>query len=49
MKRHFPGALKAKFVGSNGQHELRGEPLRELQDIAATWHTEPLLQPIAAG
>jgi len=49
MKRHFPAALKARFVGSNGQHELRGEPLRELQEIAASWQTEPLLQPATAG
>ena len=42
MRRHFPAAVKANFVGSNGQHELRGEALRELHQIADTWPMEPL-------
>ena len=44
MKRHFPAAVRANFVGSNGQQELRGEALRELQQIAAAWPMEPLVQ-----
>ncbi len=44
MRRHFPSAVKANFVGSNGQQELRGEVLRELQQIASSWPTEPLVQ-----
>jgi hypothetical protein len=43
MKRHFPSAVRANFVGSNGQQELRGEALRELQQIASTWRIEPLV------
>jgi hypothetical protein len=49
VKRHFPAALRANFVGANGQHELRGEALRELQQIAGTWPMEPLVQPSVAG
>jgi hypothetical protein len=48
MKRHFPAAVRANFVGPNGQHELRGESLRELEHIAGTWQMEPLLQSTAA-
>jgi len=44
MKRHFPAAVRANFVGSNGQQELRGEALRELQQVAGTWSMEPLVQ-----
>jgi hypothetical protein len=47
MKRHFPAAVKANFVGSNGQQELRGEPLRELQEIAGIWKMEPLVESAA--
>ena len=43
MRRHFPAAVRADYVGSNGQHELRGEALRELQMIAGTWPLEPLV------
>ena len=43
MRRHFPAAVKANFVGSNGQQELRGEVLRELQQITGTWELEPLI------
>ena len=45
MRRHFPAAVRANFVGSNGQQELRGEALRELQQIAGAWPMEPLVQP----
>jgi hypothetical protein len=48
MKRHFPAAVRANFVGPNGQHELRGESLRELERIAGTWQMEPLLKSAAA-
>lgn len=44
MRRHFPAAVRANFVGANGQHELRGEALRELQQIAESWPMEPLVQ-----
>jgi hypothetical protein len=44
MRRHFPAAVRANFVGSNGQQELRGEALHELQQIAGTWQMEPLVQ-----
>jgi hypothetical protein len=43
MRQHFPAAVRAKFVGANGQQELRGEPLRQLQQIASTWALEPLV------
>ena len=43
MREHFPAAVRAKFVGQNGQQELRGEPLRQLQKIAETWPLEPLV------
>jgi hypothetical protein len=43
MRRHFPAAVRANFVGPNGQQELRGESLQELQQIAATWQMEPLV------
>jgi hypothetical protein len=43
MRRHFPAAVKANYVGPNGQQELRGEALRELQQLAVTWPIEPLL------
>ena len=42
MRGHFPAALKARFQGQNGQQELRGEPLRQLQQIASTWPMEPI-------
>jgi hypothetical protein len=48
MKRHFPAAVRANFVGSNGQQELRGEALRELQEFTRTWPIEPLVQSSAA-
>jgi hypothetical protein len=44
MRRHFPAAVKANYVGPNGQQELRGEALRELQQLAVTWPMEPLVQ-----
>lgn len=44
MRTYFPAAVRANFAGSNGQQELRGEALHALQQIAATWSTEPLLQ-----
>ena len=44
MRRYFPAAVRANFVGSNGQQELRGEALRDLQQIADTWPMEPLVQ-----
>jgi hypothetical protein len=43
MRRHFPAAVRANYVGSNGQQELRGEALRELQQIAGAWPMEPLV------
>ena len=43
MRRHFPNAVRANFVGANGQHELRGDTLRELQQIAGAWPMEPLV------
>jgi hypothetical protein len=49
MKRHFPAALRANFVGGNGQQELRGEALRELQQIASAWPMEPLVRPSVAS
>ena len=48
MRRHFPAAVRANFVGSNGQHELRGDVLRELQAIAGMWELEPLVPSAAA-
>ena len=42
-RRHFPAAVKANFIGSNGQQELRGEALRELKEMASTWQLEPLV------
>lgn len=44
MRRHFPNAVRANFIGSNGQQELRGEALRELQEIAARWLAESFMQ-----
>jgi hypothetical protein len=44
IRRHFPGAVRANFVGAHGQQELRGEALRELQQIASGWPMEPLVQ-----
>ena len=43
MRKHFPAAVRANFVGTNGQQELRGETLRELQQISAAWPLEPLV------
>lgn len=43
MRRHFPSAVRANFVGSNGQQELRGEALRELHEISGSWLKEPFL------
>jgi hypothetical protein len=43
MRRHFPTAVRTNYVGSNGQQELRGETLRELQQIAGAWPMEPLV------
>jgi hypothetical protein len=43
MRRFFPTAVRANFVGSNGQQELRGEALRELQQISSAWVLEPLI------
>jgi len=44
MRRHFPGAVRANYVGSNGQQELRGEALRELQQLAGAWPMQPLVE-----
>jgi hypothetical protein len=44
MRRHFPAAVRANFVGQNGQQELRGEALQELQQLASNWPMEPLVQ-----
>ena len=49
MRRHFPAAVRANFVGANGQQELRGEALRELQQIASAWPVEPLVQSSVAA
>jgi hypothetical protein len=46
MRRHFPAAVRANYVGSSGQQELRGEALHELQQIAGTWQMEPLVRPV---
>jgi hypothetical protein len=43
MRLHFPSAVRANFVGANGQQELRGEALRELQQLTAGWPLEPLV------
>jgi hypothetical protein len=48
MKRHFPAAVRANFVGPNGQQELRGEALQELQQIASSWPMEPLVKSTAS-
>ena len=48
MRRHFPTAVRANFVGANGQQELRGEALRELHEISSSWPMEPLVQSAAA-
>jgi hypothetical protein len=44
MRRHFPAAMRANYVGANGQQELRGEALRELQQIASSWPIQPLVE-----
>lgn len=43
IREHFPAAVRANFQGPSGQQELRGEPLRKLQQIASTWPMEPLV------
>ena len=43
MRENFHASVKANYQGASGQLELRGEPLRRLQQICSTWPTAPLL------
>jgi hypothetical protein len=47
-RTHFPAAVSANFQGQNGQHEMRGSVLFQLQQIARTLETRPFIELIGA-
>jgi hypothetical protein len=40
-RSHLPAAIRSNFHGANGQHELRGHPLQELERIASSFTERP--------
>jgi hypothetical protein len=43
VSRHFPNMRSAKFQGANAQEALRGQPLKELKELASRFARRPLL------
>lgn len=44
-RSYFWAPVRANFAGTNGQHELRGEVLQDLNRITKHWRMRPLVLP----
>jgi hypothetical protein len=49
VSRHFPNMRSGKFQGHNAQEALRGQPLKELKEIASRFARRPLVPAEAAA
>jgi hypothetical protein len=46
VMRHFHTMRAANFQGANAQEALRGQPLKELKELAGRFKSRPLVAPV---